>query len=113
MAVALPDGESRSVSTLRTGPAAGVLPAVVSLPPKAHAPHLPRQLSDAEFVMLRGVGPVRRVPADEILFRKGEIGHSMFVIETGEVRIELGDGMPHKMLGPREYSDEFALFIGN
>jgi diguanylate cyclase (GGDEF)-like protein len=113
MAIALTDGESRSVSTLTTGPAAGVVPAVASLPPKAHAPHLPRQLSDAEFVMLRGAGAPRRVPADEVLFRKGEIGHTMFVIETGEVRIEFGDGMPHKLLGPREYFGELALFIGN
>jgi diguanylate cyclase (GGDEF)-like protein len=70
-------------------------------------------LSDAEFVMLRGAGPTRRAPADELLFRKGEIGHSMFVIETGEVRIEFGDGLPHKLLGPREYFGELALFIGN
>jgi len=113
MGDALSEGDSRSVSSLITGQAAGVAPAAASLPPKAHAPHLPRQLSDAEFVMLRGAGPVRRVPADEVLFRKGEIGHTMFVIETGEVRIEFGDGMPHKLLGPREYFGELALFIGN
>jgi len=86
---------------------------VASLPPKAHAPHLPRQLSDGEFVMLRSAGPALRVPAEETLFRKGEIGHSMYVIETGEVRIEFGDGLPHKILGPREYFGELALFIGN
>ena len=63
--------------------------------------------------MLRGAGPSRRAAADELLFRKGEIGHSMFVIETGEVRIEFGDGLPHKLLGPREYFGELALFIGN
>jgi diguanylate cyclase (GGDEF)-like protein len=80
---------------------------------KAHAAHLPRQLSDAEFVMLRGAGPNRRVATDEVLFRKGEIGRSMFVIETGQVRIEFGDGMPHKLLGAREYFGELALFIGN
>ena len=63
--------------------------------------------------MLRGAGPGRRAAAEELLFRKGEIGHSMFVIETGEVRIEFGDGLPHKLLGPREYFGELALFIGN
>ena len=101
------------MSSFTTAPGAGAAASVASLPPKAHAPHLPRQLSDAEFVMLRGAGPPRRVPADEVLFRKGEIGHTMFVIETGEVRIEFGDGMPHKLLGPREYFGELALFIGN
>ena len=101
------------MSTLTTGHPTGGEAVIASLPPKAHAPHLPRQLSDAEFVMLRGAGPSCRVAAGEILFRKGEIGHSMYVIETGEVRIEFGDGMPHKLLGPREYFGELALFIGN
>ena len=87
--------------------------AAVNLPPRATAPHLPRQLSDIEFVVLRGAGPNRRVAASEVLFRKGEIGHSMYAIETGQVRIEFGDGMPHKLLGPREYFGELALFIGN
>ena len=87
--------------------------AAVNLPPRATAPNLPRQLSDIEFVVLRGAGPNRRVPAGEVLFRKGEIGHSMYVIETGQIRIEFGDGMPHKLLGPREYFGELALFIGN
>ena len=96
-----------------SGSSAAVASTVASLPPKAHAPHLPRQLSDGEFVMLRSAGPALRVPAEETLFRKGEIGHSMYVIETGEVRIEFGDGMPHKVLGPREYFGELALFIGN
>jgi len=101
------------VSSPPPGHPAGAAVATASLPPKAHAPHLPRHLSDAEFVMLRGAGPSRRAAADELLFRKGEIGHSMFVIETGEVRIEFGDGLPHKLLGPREYFGELALFIGN
>jgi len=87
--------------------------AAASLPPKAAAPHLPRQLSDAEFVMLRGAGPSRRVPAGEVLFRKGELGHNMYIIETGEVRLDFGDGLPSKVLGPREYFGELALFIGN
>ncbi len=85
----------------------------IGLAPRAASAHLPRQLSDTEFVVLRGAGPNRRVPAGEVLFRKGEIGHSMYAIETGQVRIEFGDGMPHKFLGPREYFGELALFIGN
>jgi len=63
--------------------------------------------------MLRGAGPSRRVPADEVLFRKGELGQNMYVIETGEVRLDFGDGLPTKILGPREYFGELALFIGN
>jgi diguanylate cyclase (GGDEF)-like protein len=93
--------------------APGVDVAPASLPPKAAAPHLPRQLSDAEFVMLRGAGPSRRLPAGEVLFRKDELGRNMYIIETGEVRLDFGDGLPTKILGPREYFGELALFIGN
>ncbi|MGA9335037.1 MAG: diguanylate cyclase, partial [Rudaea sp.] len=63
--------------------------------------------------MLRRAGRGRRVAAGESLFRKGESGRNMFVIETGEVRIEFGDGLPDKILGAREYFGELALFIGN
>jgi diguanylate cyclase len=101
------------VSRTSTGTAASRVDAPVSLAPKAQAPHLPRQLSDAEFVLLRGVGASKRVAAGEVLFRKGEIGRSMYVIETGQVRLEFGDGLPVKFLGPREYFGELALFIGN
>jgi diguanylate cyclase (GGDEF)-like protein len=87
--------------------------AAATLPPRALSPHLPRQLSDAEFVMLRSAGPSRRVPAGEVLFRKGELGHNMYIIETGEVRLDFGDGLPTKVLGAREYFGELALFIGN
>jgi len=101
------------VSRTSTGTAASRVDAPVSLAPKAQAPHLPRQLSDAEFVLLRGAGTSKRVAAGEVLFRKGEIGRSMYVIETGQVRLEFGDGLPVKFLGPREYFGELALFIGN
>lgn len=63
--------------------------------------------------MLRGAGRGRRVAAGEVLFRKGESGRNMFVIETGDVRIEFGDGLPDKILRTREYFGELALFIGN
>ncbi len=101
------------MSTVSPTPPAGSIQAPTSLPPKAQAPHLPRQLSDSEFVMLRGAGPSRRVAAGEMLFRKGEVGRNMYVIESGEIRLEFGDGMPHKLLATREYFGELALFIGN
>ncbi len=63
--------------------------------------------------MLCSAGPSRRMAAGDTLFRKGEIGRSMYVIESGEIRLEFGDGIPHKLLGPREFFGELALFIGN
>ena len=80
---------------------------------KARAAHLPRQLSDAEYRVLCSAGPGRQIATGEALFRKGELGRSMYVIELGEIRLEFGDGMPHKLLGPREFFGELALFIGN
>lgn len=56
--------------------------------------------------------PVRCV-VGEILFRKGEIGQNMYVIESGRVRLDFGDGLPSKLLGSREYFGELALFISN
>lgn len=101
------------MSTAATESAAQVAPPAINLPPRAQAPHLRRQLSDAEFVLLRSAARVRRVAAGERLFCKGESGNHMFVIETGEVRIEFGDGLPDKILRAREYFGELALFIGN
>jgi hypothetical protein len=80
---------------------------------KARAAHLPRQLSDIEYRVLCCAGPGRQIAAGETLFRKGELGRSMYVIELGEIRLEFGDGMPHKLLGSREFFGELALFIGN
>ncbi len=37
----------------------------------------------------------------------------MFVIESGEIDLEFGDGLARKRLGPREFLGELALFIGN
>ncbi|MBW8811711.1 MAG: hypothetical protein JF591_23465, partial [Lysobacter sp.] len=50
------EGEGLHVSTVSPAAAAGGDGVAATLPPKALAPHLPRQLSDAEFVMLRGAG---------------------------------------------------------
>src|SRR5882762_7781682 len=78
-------GDSKIVSIVSPSAPAIVAQAPTTLPPKAQLPNVPRQLSDAEFVMLRGAGPSRRVAAGEMLFRKGEVGRNMYVIESGEV----------------------------
>ena len=74
---------------------------------------LPRELSDAELALFRSAGRTREVAPGATIFRRGELGRSMFVIETGQVRLELGDGLPDKLIGPREFFGELALFIGN
>ena len=76
-------------------------------------PLLPRELSDREFALFIGTGERREVRSGEIIFRRGELGRSMFVVESGQVRLEFGDGMPDKLIGAREFFGELTLFIGN
>jgi diguanylate cyclase len=74
---------------------------------------LPRHVADDEYALFASVGAPRAVDVGEMIFRRGELGRSMFLIERGLIQLEFGDGMPHKVIGPREFFGELALFIGN
>jgi diguanylate cyclase (GGDEF)-like protein len=74
---------------------------------------LPRQLSPEEFAAFAGVGERRELRRGEIIFRRGELGRSMFLLESGEVQLAFGDGMAEKLIGAREFFGELTLFIGN
>lgn len=80
---------------------------------KSVSAKLPRHLSDAEFNLFRAAGQARTVAPGETIFRKGELGRSMFVIESGEIHLEFGDGLAPKVIGEREFLGELALFIGD
>lgn len=45
----------------------------------------------------------------ETLFRKGEVGNEMYIIESGEVRIHLSASGEVKTLGPGQFLGEIAL----
>lgn len=74
---------------------------------------LPRQLSDEEHALFARVGQRREIAPGEIVFRRGELGRSMFIVESGQIQLEFGDGMPDKLIGPREFFGELVLFIGS
>jgi diguanylate cyclase (GGDEF)-like protein len=74
---------------------------------------LPRQLSDEERALFRSVGERRELQPRDVIFKRGELGRAMFVIERGRVQLEFGDGVADKLIGPLEYFGELALFIGN
>lgn len=74
---------------------------------------LPRQLSDEERALFRSAGERRELQPRDVIFRRGELGRAMFVIERGRVQLEFGDGVADKLIGPLEYFGELALFIGN
>jgi len=93
-------------------PSAGSSLPLAGLAPVRPIP-LPRQLSDAEFGMFMRAGERRLLRAGGAIFRRGESGRHMYVIESGRVLLEFGDGRPDKLLGPREFFGELTLFIGN
>jgi diguanylate cyclase (GGDEF)-like protein len=80
---------------------------------KSRPGFLPRQLSDPELNLFATAGRRRELVPREMIFRKGELGRAMFVVESGTILLEFGDGMPDKLIGPREFFGELALFIGN
>ncbi|WP_374603407.1 diguanylate cyclase domain-containing protein [Arenimonas sp.] len=73
---------------------------------------LPTQLSPEEFRVLASVGVSRAVLPGEELFRRGEDAQSMFLVDTGEIRLCFDDGLADKLLGPGQYFGELAVFIG-
>ena len=82
-------------------------------PAQARITRLPRQLSEQEFSLLASVGERRQLQPGQTVFRRGEFGRAMFVIDSGRVLLEFSGDLPDKLIGPREYFGELALFIGN
>ena len=94
------------------GPISNVTP-IGGFAGRQRAPLLPRELSDRELALFVTVSDRREVSPGEVIFRRGELGRSMFIVESGQIRLEFGDGMPDKLIGPREFFGELTLFIGD
>ncbi|MBS0381441.1 MAG: GGDEF domain-containing protein [Proteobacteria bacterium] len=73
---------------------------------------LPRQLSAREMQLFTGVGQRIELDAGRAVFRRGEFGRSLFVIESGRILLEFAGDLPDKLVGPDEYFGELALFVG-
>nr|WP_228760487.1 GGDEF domain-containing protein [Lysobacter niastensis] len=56
---------------------------------------------------------MRRVDAGQVLFRRGELGTTMFVIAQGSVDLDFGDDLVSKRLGPCEFFGELGLLMGD
>jgi diguanylate cyclase (GGDEF)-like protein len=74
---------------------------------------LPRHLSGQELALFERAGRRREVAPGDVIFRRGELGRSMFIVESGQIQLEFGDGLPDKLIGPREFFGELVLFIGS
>lgn len=59
------------------------------------------------------VGTRCEVSAGQTLFRRGEIGQCMFIIDSGQIRLDFAGHMQSKTLGEREFFGELALFMGH
>lgn len=80
--------------------------------PLATDARLPSVLTAEEFRVLASVGISRAVLPGEELFRRGDAAQSMYLIDSGEVRLSFEDGLADKLLGPGQYFGELAVFIG-
>ncbi len=70
-------------------------------------------LTPAEFALFAAVGRPRRCYAGEPLFRRGDLGTTMYVIAEGAIDLDFGDDLVSKRLGPYEFFGELGLLIGD
>ncbi|GAB3737758.1 GGDEF domain-containing protein [Luteimonas pelagia] len=70
-------------------------------------------LNDDEFALFEQVGRSRRVEGGEVLFRRGDLGGTMYVIAEGEVDLDFGEDLTTKRLGVHEFFGELGLLIGD
>ena len=73
---------------------------------------LPSVLNPDEWALLASAGRVRAMLPGEQLFCRGDDGNTLYLIDTGEVRLSFGDGLPDKVLGAGQYFGELSVFIG-
>jgi diguanylate cyclase (GGDEF)-like protein len=70
-------------------------------------------LTAEEYALFAQIGQQRRVEPGEKLFRRGDLGTTMYVISQGSVDLDFGDDLVAKRLGPREFFGELGLLIGD
>ncbi len=66
-----------------------------------------------ERALFAAVGRMRRTYAGEVLFRRGDLGTTMYVIVEGAIHLDFGDDLIIKQLGPGEFFGELGLLIGD
>lgn len=71
------------------------------------------RLAAMEQGVLADAGTLLRLPAGHTLFRRGDIGHSMYLVERGSVSLAFGEDLTSKSIGPGGYFGELGLLIGN
>ena len=70
-------------------------------------------LTLAEYALFTQVARPRRVEAGTRLFRRGDLGTTMYVIAHGAVELDFGDDLVGKRLTTREFFGELGLLMGD
>lgn len=70
-------------------------------------------LTAEEGALFAQVGRTRRTYTGEVLFRRGDLGTTMYVIVEGTIELDFGDDLITKRLGPGEFFGELGLLIGD
>jgi CRP/FNR family cyclic AMP-dependent transcriptional regulator len=71
------------------------------------------ELTEAELEMLRALAAEKRYPKNAIVLTEGEMGDSLYMIESGKVKVFIGDQegreMILKILGPGDFFGEMSM----
>ena len=70
-------------------------------------------LTAEEYALFEQLGRPRLVAAGETLFRRGDLGTTMYVVVQGEIDLDFGDDLVPKRLGRHEFFGELGLLIGD
>lgn len=71
------------------------------------------ELAPAELALFASIARPRAMGAGDVLFGRGELGTTMYVISNGRVELDFGEDLVGKTLGPREFFGELGLLIGD
>ena len=88
-------------------------PIIAGSPSTASADVATAVLTDSEYELFAEIGRPRRVEEGQLLFRRGELGTTMFVIARGVIDLDFGEDLGGKRLGPCEFFGELCLLIGD
>lgn len=69
------------------------------------------QLSPVEFALFAEYGIRHVLHADQELFRRGDLGTSMFIVVSGVISLDFGAGLAPKQLGSNDFFGELGLLI--
>lgn len=73
---------------------------------------LRRRLSEVEFGLFRQVGKICMFATGASIHAEGQPFDAMYLVARGEVRLRFPEPLQDRVLGPREFFGELALFLG-